>query len=273
MSNQRPIHGAGPGCGDLAAVIGAIPYRMALAGGWIDQPFISQLDPAPPGSMVVVGLEPAFMWMERCGMASGTRKVAMRLWQGSLPARDPAQLVRELYAAENQGKTEPSGSQDMVGLIYPGVNRLDYDIRHEGGIFPAHIESSVDPQIARWLARVIHVLPVGQRPPGYSPLGIKNLDPHWIGRLGQTGRDCYAAILAEDIAALGASMNECMTCWATILPHVLRHPTISLDLAAFLGYYQARYPGAMYSGCGGGYIYVVSEHPVPGSFQVKIRTA
>ena len=35
-------------------VIGAIPYRMALAGGWIDQPFVSRHNPAPPGSMVVV---------------------------------------------------------------------------------------------------------------------------------------------------------------------------------------------------------------------------
>jgi len=29
------------------------------------------------------------------------------------------ELVRELYRAENDGKAEPSGSQDMIGLIYP----------------------------------------------------------------------------------------------------------------------------------------------------------
>ena len=29
----------------------------------------------------------------------------------------------------------------------------------------------------------------------------------------------------------------------------------------------------MYSGCGGGYLYVVSEEPVPGGFQVKVRMA
>jgi hypothetical protein len=40
-----------------------------------------------------------------------------------------------------------------------------------------------------------------------------------------------------------------------------------------LGYYQKRYHGAMYSGCGGGYIYVVSDEPVPGGFQVKVRDA
>ena len=85
-------------------VIGAIPYRMAFAGGWIDQPFVSRLNPTPPGSMVVVGLEPTFRFMDRAGMATGTRNVALRLWNGRLPDRDPAELVRELYAAENRGK-------------------------------------------------------------------------------------------------------------------------------------------------------------------------
>ena len=39
---------------DITQVIGAIPYRMALAGGWIDQPFVSRHNPTPPGAMVVV---------------------------------------------------------------------------------------------------------------------------------------------------------------------------------------------------------------------------
>ena len=46
----------------------------------------------------------------------------MQLWSGALPDRYPAELVRELYAEENRGKAEPSGSQDMIGLIYHGVN-------------------------------------------------------------------------------------------------------------------------------------------------------
>ena len=29
--------------------IGAIPYRLALAGGWIDQPFMSRHNPEPFG--------------------------------------------------------------------------------------------------------------------------------------------------------------------------------------------------------------------------------
>jgi hypothetical protein len=257
----------------IADCIGALPYRMAFAGGWIDQPFVSKNNPTPPGSMVVVSLEPEFRFMDRSGMATGTRYVAMRLWPDGLPDRDPAELVKELYAEENRGKSEPSGSQDMIGLIYPGVNRLDFDFRHEGGVFPQHIESNNDPEIARWLERVVYMIPVAPRPDGYYPLGDKNLDWEWVRRLGQSGRDCYDAILRRDVHALGASMNECMQCWEAILPHVVRHSTLSVDLMALLAHYQARYPGAMYSGCGGGYLYVVSEDEVPGAFGVSVRIA
>jgi hypothetical protein len=136
-----------------------------------------------------------------------------------------------------------------------------------------HVESNTDPDVARWLEAVIHVVPIAQRPTGYNPLGEKNLDREWIRRLGQSGQDCFDAILAKDVQALGASLDECMMCWEAILPHTVRHPTITIDLLAILGHYQSRYAGAMYSGCGGGYIYVVSEEPVPGSVRVKVRLA
>ncbi len=255
----------------LTSIIGPLPYRMAFAGGWIDQPFVSRHNPTPPGSMVVVAIEPTCRFMDRCGMGTSTRKIAARLWPDGLSAREPATLVKELYVEENRGKAEPSGSQDMIGLLYPGVNRLDYAFDHEGGVFPVHIESNTAPAVAQWLERVIWMVPVAQRPDGYNPLGVKNLDPAWIRRLGQSGKDCFDAIVAMDAAALGASMNACMLCWEAILPDVVYHHTLTVDLMALWRYYQARYPGAMYSGCGGGYLYVVSEEPVPGGFRVRIK--
>jgi hypothetical protein len=256
---------------DIAFISSSIPNRMALAGGWIDQPFISRQNPDPPGSMVVVALQPVFWFMDRCGMASSTRRIATRLWNGVLPKRPRAELVRELYWAENDGKTEPSGSQDMIGLLYPGVSRLDYDAGVEGGRFPAHVESNCDPQIARWVEEVFYLVPINQRPAGYSPLDIRNLDPEWIAQLGRTGRDCYDAIVNTDIHCLGAAMNRCMLCWETILPHTVQHPVIHIDLKGILSWFQSKYPGAMYSGCGGGYMIVVSDEPVPGSLRVNVR--
>jgi hypothetical protein len=256
---------------DISALIGKIPQRMALAGGWIDQPFMSKVNPSPPGSMVVVSLEPDIWLMDRSGMASSTRSVAMKLWNGRLPERPPAELVRELYWAENKDNAYPSGSQDMIGLIYPGVSRLDYDAAFEGGYFPAHIESSCDSAIARWLESVLHLVPVNQRPEGYHPLGVMNLDPEWVSILGGTGRECYRAILARDVEGLAESMNKCMICWETLLPQTIQHPSIQIDLKGILQFYKARYAGAMYSGCGGGYLIVASEETVPGSLHFTVR--
>ncbi len=255
----------------LRDVIGGWPYRLALAGGWIDQPFVSSRNPEPPGSMVVVSLEPTVRFMDRSGMATGTRLAAQALWGATLPDGDPADLIRELYEAENKTLAEPSGSQDMIGLIVPGISRLDYDAAVDDGYFPCHIESTSDHATIGWLERVLHLIPVGPRPPGYAPLGTRRLDPGWIRRLGRSGWDCYDAIVRNDVAALGASMVECSTAWDQILPDTLAHPTIKLDLKKILTAYQSAYPGAMFSGCGGGYLVVASEEDVPGSFRVSVR--
>jgi hypothetical protein len=257
----------------VAKLLGAIPYRLQLAGGWIDQPFISRHNPRPRGSMVVVQIAPDFRPMDRSGFASGTRAIAMKLWRGQLPGRPSGELVRELYDAENRGKAEPSGSQDMIGMVYPGVNRLDYDFKIHGGIFPAHIESCIRVGVARWLEKVLHLIPVEPRPDGYSPLGAKNLSPKWVASLGQSGMDCYDAIVNMDAPALGAALNLTMKCWETLLPHVVRHPALRVNLMPLLKAYQQQYLGAMYSGCGGGYLIVVSEKPVPGACQVNVRVA
>jgi hypothetical protein len=255
----------------LQRVIGRLPYRLQLAGGWIDQQWMSVLNPEPPGSMVVVSLEPTVRFMDRCGLAAGTRAVARRIWGDHLPSGDPAQLVRDLYAAENHGAADPSGSQDMCGIVYPGVSRLDYDAAIDSGRFPSHVESTCDEGVSRWLERVLHLVPVLQRPDGYSPLGVKRLDPTWVARLGRSGRACFDAIVGMDVAALGASLNETAACWDALLPHVHAHPTINVDLRALLAAYRAGSAGAMYSGCGGGYLIVASEADVPGSLRVSVR--
>jgi hypothetical protein len=138
-------------------------------------------------------------------------------------------------------------------------------------VFPSHIETLNEARSGRWLEKVLYLLPVEPRPDGYNPLGEKNLNPRWISRLGQTGKDCFNAIKNRDIDALGASLNETMLCWEKLLPHVVRHPLIKFDLPRLLKVYQRNFPGAMFSGCGGGYLLVVSNKPVPGALQVTVR--
>jgi len=123
-----------------------------------------------------------------------------------------------------------------------------------------HVESNQEPQAARWLERSSTCCQ-WRNGPRLRSAGEQRLDPEWIRRLGVSGKDCYTAIINCDLEGLGASMNECMRCWEAILPQTVRHQTVTVDLKAILEYYQSRYAGAMYSGCGGGYLYVVSPNP------------
>jgi hypothetical protein len=75
-----------------------------------------------------------------------------------------------------------------------------------------------------------------------------------------------------DASGLGASLNACMECWEAILPQTVIHPAITADLKGILGYYRSRYEGAMYSGCGGGYLFVVSDKSVPGGVKAEVFT-
>ena len=120
---------------DITGVIGNIPFRMAFAGGWIDQPFLSQRNPSPPGSMVVVSLEPTSRFMNRCGMATSTRDVAMRLWGATFPDRAPSDLVKELYTVENEGKAEPSGFAGYDRVALSGREQTRLRLRLRGRLF------------------------------------------------------------------------------------------------------------------------------------------
>jgi hypothetical protein len=44
-----------------------------------------------------------------------------------------------------------------------------------------------------------------------------------------------------------------------------------MDLRGLLAAYSAEYPGAMLSGCGGGYVIVASDTPPPGSSRIAVR--
>jgi hypothetical protein len=64
-----------------------MPYRIDIAGGWLDQPFVSKLHQGP---VITVSIEPTINFNERSGMATSTRNVAMDLWGPRLPTDDPA---------------------------------------------------------------------------------------------------------------------------------------------------------------------------------------
>jgi len=237
------------------------PYRLCLAGGWIDQPWVSKIC---PGSVVVAQIWPTLDFNNRSGLATSSREVGIKIWGDKYPEGDPLENAKILFSAENPpGKEYVSGSQDHLGLLMPGVNRLYYN----GGYWPEKIDSTVDKDICVWLSNVIHLVPLKPRPAGYDPLKVMNLEKQLVKELGESGHNCWESILKKDIIGLGKAMTDTLLMWKRILPL-----TVPDDIMKELETkYFPNYDGALTSGSGGGYIFVISENEVPGSVKIRVK--
>lgn len=235
-----------------------LPYRICLAGGWLDQPFVSQVHPGP---VVVVNIQPTRQFSFRSGMATSTREVWKRIAPSGVFADDPVELAKLLFGYENPpGSKYISGSQDHLGLTLPGANRLDYD----GGYWPSRIESALDDAVCDFLERSLVLVELFERPPDYDPLVEQNITAAAVGRLATAAETCWRGILDQDIRQLGAGLTGTHRAWSEILPRTT-NPQVEAELA--------KYPchGRITSGCGGGYAVLATEADVPGGFRVKVR--
>jgi cytidyltransferase-like protein len=234
------------------------PYRLCLAGGWIDQPWISSVH---AGSVVVARIRPTREFNDRSGLATSSRKVAIELWGDRIPGGDPVRNARLLFGAENPpGTRYVSGSQDHLGLLLPGVNRLYYD----GGYWPSRIDSSADVGLCEWLSGVLHLIPLEPRPDGYDPLELKDIRMEWVKALGESGRMCWESIQRRDVHDLGRSMTESFRMWRNLLPRTVPDHVLA-EAERYSGH-----PGVIPSGSGGGYLFVASEEAIGGEINIQI---
>lgn len=237
------------------------PYRMCLAGGWMDQPWVSEIC---PGSAVVAQIWPTNDFNERSGMATSSRNIAKEIWDDNYPKGNPIRNAQLLFGAENPPYSKYiSGSQDQIGLLMPGINRLYYN----GGFWPEKIDSSIDPDICNWLSDVLHLFPLKDRPDGYDPIKIKNLTANIVNKLAKSGNECYDSILKKDTIGLGKAMTDTFMAWSEMLP--LTVPKWVME--EMEDKYINKYPGAITSGAGGGYAFVVSDKPIEGALKIKVK--
>lgn len=234
------------------------PYRICLTGGWLDQPWVSGVY---PGSVTVLGIEPHCDFMLRGGMATSTRETAKRIWS-TFPSGDPKNLAEILFGAENPpGKKYVSGSQDALGICLPGFSSLHY----RGEYWPIRIESIVDVETCRWLEKVIWMVPLRERPEDYNPLLEKHLKTETIAKLARSSELAVAAVRERSARDLGKAMRLTLKCWQAMLPL-----TVPVEFQDVFRDYE-KYDGYGLSGCGGGYLIVISDQPVKNAFQIKVR--
>jgi cytidyltransferase-like protein len=236
-----------------------MPYRICLAGGWLDQPWMSKLHSGP---VIVIQIKPTVDFQERSGMGTSSRKVALELWGDRIPKGDPIRNAKLLFGAENPpGKQYVSGSQDHLGLLLPGINRLFY----EGDYWPSRIDSMTDRETTEWLEKILHLIPIHPRPIQYDPIQVKNLTVEWVKRLAESGELCWQSIRNKDVMGLGRSLTLSLEAWKHLLPMTVLDESLE-QLKKY-----ASHPGAIFSGSGGGYIVVVSEESIPEAIRIRIQ--
>jgi cytidyltransferase-like protein len=236
------------------------PYRICIAGGWMDQPWVSEVY---PGSVVVAQIWPTMEFNGRAGLATSSRTVAQDLWGGKIPAGDPVRNAKLLFGAENPpGSKYISGSQDQIGLMVPGISRLYYD----GGFWPSEINTCTDPSVCEWLSNVLNLIALEPRPAGYDPISEKHLEKEFVKELGDSGNECWESIMKKDVKGLGKSMTKSFLAWKKILPN-----TVPDHVMKEMTPYITDYPGAITSGSGGGYAVVPSEEEIAGAIRIKVK--
>lgn len=238
-----------------------IPYRIDLAGGWLDQPWVSSLHPGP---VLTISIEPTVAFNDRSGMATSTRKKAIELWRTALPDGNPEQTARLLFAFDNPpGTKEVSGSQDALGIVMPGLNKLHY----QGAYWPARIESCHDEAVLEWLEQRLFLCSLGPRQSGYQVLSDTRVSPEGAAALAAAAEACWSALLRRDAPAFGVAFRRSFEAQIAMFPQMAGEEVFQLIDA-----HRQQALGWKISGAGGGgYLILFSETPIEGAVGVRVR--
>ncbi len=239
-----------------------IPFRLDLAGGWLDQPFVSKYAPGP---VITISIEPEYEFNDRSGMSSSTRAKAIELWQTDIPEGDKEKLARTLFCVENPpGTSYVSGSQDSIGIVYPGVNKLDYPREK---YWPNQITSVTDENTLEWIEQHLWLINLSPRDNGYNVLSDTKIDTKGAQLLADAAEEVWKAIADKDLKAFGAGVKKSFEAQIAIFPHMI-NPYILEQIK----FYESQALGWKISGAGGGgYLVLVSDHPIRNGLQLKIR--
>jgi cytidyltransferase-like protein len=261
VSRRIPSEGLPHRSTTVMREICTLPFRLDLAGGWLDQPFVSKYFPGP---VINCCLEPSEEYQTRSGLASSTRAAGIRLWGPKLPAGDRESLAKMLFACENPpGTVDVSGSQDAIGVVFPGVNRLDY----RGEYWPEKITPNLEPGVIDFLEAHVQLIATDPRGASVQVLKETRIDRDGAQRLAEAAEECWEAMLAMNARAFGRAMTESFEAQVAMFPGMVNEEilqTIEKHRGDVLGWKIA---GAG----GGGYVVVVSEEEIEGAGRVRIQ--
>jgi cytidyltransferase-like protein len=238
-----------------------IPYRIDLAGGWLDQPYVSKY---AHGSVITICIEPDFEFNDRSGMSTSSRKKAIELWHTDIPDGDKEKLAKTLFCFENPPGTKYiSGSQDALGITLPGLNKYHY----EENYWPSDIQSNITPELLEWLEKRIWMIPLYPRNMDFDVLANTNIDEKGASWLSEAAAACWKALQEKNAVEVGKAITQSFEAQIYMFPEMVT-PDILKQIDAF----KESVLGWKVSGAGGGgYLIFFSEQPIENAIQIRIR--
>ena len=239
-----------------------LPYRLDLAGTWIDQPYDSKFS---PGWALTISLEPTIEFVERCGMSTSTRNAARKIWPYQLPNYNSEMLAKLLFCFENEpNKNEHvSGAQDAIGICMPGLCRHYYNNNY----WPEKIESCLDEDVLCWLEEHLCMMLMFPRRPGTTVVENSHLCEENVKELADAASRCWDAIMRKDLQGFAASFKASFEAQIKLFPGMMAEG-VAEEIEKYKDKVLAwKMPGAG----GGGYLAMVCEKPLEGSIRIKIR--
>ena len=238
-----------------------MPYRIDLAGGWLDQPYVGRF---ARGSVLTISIEPTVEFNERSGMATSARRKAIELWHSDIPAGDKEQLAKILFSYENPPGTKVvAGSQDSIGIVMPGLNRIDYD----GGYWPVRIISVHDEDILSWIESHLSLITLGPRETTFDVLEDTKINQENAEALKSAAESCWEAIVRKDLREFGEHFRGSFQAQIKMFPNMVTQETFSI-----INKFKSTALGWKLSGAGGGGLLLfISDKPMTGAMKIKIR--
>ena len=239
-----------------------LPYRVDIAGTWIDQPYVSEHG---AGWAITASIEPTYEFMERGGMSTSTRNAARKIWPYELPAYNEEMLARLLFCFENDPENEGhvSGAQDAIGICVSGLSRHFYD----GHYWPTTIETVHDEDILSWLESHLCVVPMFPRRKGCSVVEGKDITPEKVAALTEAADRCWNAILERDLDAFAEAFLDSFNAQIDMFPAMIQ-PGVEEHIDRWKDKALA---WKMLGAGGGGHLLLVVDSIPEGAIPVKIR--
>ena len=240
-----------------------LPYRIDIAGTWIDQPYVSCHG---AGWAITTSIEPTVEFMERSGMSTSTRNAARKIWPYELPAYNEEMLARLLFCFENDPERDDgivSGAQDALGICMSGLCRHYYDGRY----WPSRIETCHDEEVLSWLESHLCLVPMFPRRPGTSVVEGKEVTDEKVKALTDAAARCWDAILARDLDGFAAAYRDSFAAQIAMFPGMMAE-----GVQDYIDAWRGRSLAWKMTGAGGGgYLALVVDSLPDGAIPVKIR--